>query len=381
MPDTTSGLPRLQPRGRAPGAGGVQVHLHARDDHPGRARCSWRSTTSPIRTNEKTRESRLFPSMWAYVRRNGVVDLPRLRAVRAAARVHDRRRASWRLPRRSSGAASSTSSFEGEGAGHVQSLILGAVLLFIAACSSPRSAWWATSSPAAARAPAAHPRARAPRGAAAGRGALALRARRAPCRARSRPRAPTPAPPPARPRASRARRCGCEQTHAAEAVPTGNTYDKYGSTNPVVRRLMAGFQGTLDELWKQAAPQSILDVGCGEGVLTHEWAERAGRAAGSWASTSTTRSSRPSGRSAGATNLEYRVEEATALSFADGRVRHGHRDRGARARARARAHGGRDGARGRALAARVGAARAALARAQHGARRVLEAARQHARAT
>ena len=23
------------------------------------------------------------------------------------------------------------------------------------------------------------------------------------------------------------------------AVPTGNTYDKYGSTNPVVRRLMA----------------------------------------------------------------------------------------------------------------------------------------------
>ena len=45
----------------------------------------------PIRTNEKTRESRLFPSMWSYVRRNSVVDLPRLRAVRAAARVHDRR--------------------------------------------------------------------------------------------------------------------------------------------------------------------------------------------------------------------------------------------------------------------------------------------------
>ena len=28
-------------------------------------------------------------------------------------------------------------------------------------------------------------------------------------------------------------------TGAAEAVPTGNTFDKYGSTNPVVRRLMA----------------------------------------------------------------------------------------------------------------------------------------------
>ncbi|MEA2450301.1 MAG: hypothetical protein QOG63_2233, partial [Thermoleophilaceae bacterium] len=52
-----------------------------------------------------------------------------------------------------------------------------------------------------------------------------------------------------------------------EAVPTGNTYDKYGSENPVVKRLMAGFESALDELWGLAAPRSILDVGCGEGVL------------------------------------------------------------------------------------------------------------------
>jgi 2-polyprenyl-3-methyl-5-hydroxy-6-metoxy-1,4-benzoquinol methylase len=58
------------------------------------------------------------------------------------------------------------------------------------------------------------------------------------------------------------------------AVPTGNTYDKYGSTNPVVRRLMAGFERTLDELFSQAAPSSVLDVGCGEGVLTEQWARR-----------------------------------------------------------------------------------------------------------
>jgi ubiquinone/menaquinone biosynthesis C-methylase UbiE len=57
-------------------------------------------------------------------------------------------------------------------------------------------------------------------------------------------------------------------------VPTGNTYDKYGSTNPVVRRLMAGFERTLDELFTQAAPGSVLDVGCGEGVLTEQWAVR-----------------------------------------------------------------------------------------------------------
>jgi ubiquinone/menaquinone biosynthesis C-methylase UbiE len=58
------------------------------------------------------------------------------------------------------------------------------------------------------------------------------------------------------------------------AVPTGNTYDKYGSTNPVVRRLMAGFEQTLDELFARAAPASVLDVGCGEGVLTEQWADR-----------------------------------------------------------------------------------------------------------
>ena len=68
----------------------------------------------------------------------------------------------------------------------------------------------------------------------------------------------------------------------AERVPTGNTYDKYGSSNRVVRRLMAGFDSALDELWDEAAPDSALDVGCGEGVLTERFAERlgAGRVAG-----------------------------------------------------------------------------------------------------
>src|SRR2546423_8240082 len=62
----------------------------------------------------------------------------------------------------------------------------------------------------------------------------------------------------------------------AAAVPTGNLYDKYGSKNPLVRRLMAGFRAALDELWELAAPESVLDVGCGEGILSAEWAERVG---------------------------------------------------------------------------------------------------------
>jgi ubiquinone/menaquinone biosynthesis C-methylase UbiE len=65
-------------------------------------------------------------------------------------------------------------------------------------------------------------------------------------------------------------------TPVAGSVPTGNTYDKYGSTNPVVRRLMSGFEGTLAHLFDRAAPESVLDVGCGEGVLTAEWAQRLG---------------------------------------------------------------------------------------------------------
>ena len=44
----------------------------------------------------------------------------------------------------------------------------------------------------------------------------------------------------------------------------------------------------------------------------------AGRRAASWASTSTTPSCAPSGSDARRPNLEFRAEEATALSFADG---------------------------------------------------------------
>jgi SAM-dependent methyltransferase len=102
-----------------------------------------------------------------------------------------------------------------------------------------------------------------------------------------------------------------------EAVPTGNTFDKYGSTNPVVRRLMTNFHGTLEELWARARPQSVLDVGCGEGVLTSEWADRldGGRVVGIDLEDPKLRAEWEKRRRP---NLEYRAEEATSLSFGDG---------------------------------------------------------------
>ena len=63
-------------------------------------------------------------------------------------------------------------------------------------------------------------------------------------------------------------------TVSEQGIVTGNTYDKYGSTNPVVRRLMAAFERAVDELLDRAAPGSLLDVGCGEGALVERWARR-----------------------------------------------------------------------------------------------------------
>jgi 2-polyprenyl-3-methyl-5-hydroxy-6-metoxy-1,4-benzoquinol methylase len=106
-------------------------------------------------------------------------------------------------------------------------------------------------------------------------------------------------------------------TVSEDGIVTGNTYDKYGSTNPLVRRLMDGFERTLDELFTTADPKSLLDVGCGEGVLVHQWAQRLGEARvvgidleepsiqAGWAERK-------------APNLEYKVMSAENLPFANG---------------------------------------------------------------
>jgi 2-polyprenyl-3-methyl-5-hydroxy-6-metoxy-1,4-benzoquinol methylase len=106
-------------------------------------------------------------------------------------------------------------------------------------------------------------------------------------------------------------------TRDAEGTVTGNTYDKYGSTNPVVRRLMAGFERTLDELFTRAAPQTLLDVGCGEGVLTHKWAQRLAprRVVGIDLEDEPIQAEWVKRR---APNLDYKIMKAENLPFADG---------------------------------------------------------------
>jgi 2-polyprenyl-3-methyl-5-hydroxy-6-metoxy-1,4-benzoquinol methylase len=98
-------------------------------------------------------------------------------------------------------------------------------------------------------------------------------------------------------------------TVSKDGVVTGNTYDKYGSSNPVVRRLMDSFERTLDELFTLATPSSVLDVGCGEGVLVQRWAQRLGE--GRVVGIDLEEESIQAGWAVhAAPNLEYRVMEA-----------------------------------------------------------------------
>jgi SAM-dependent methyltransferase len=58
------------------------------------------------------------------------------------------------------------------------------------------------------------------------------------------------------------------------AVPTGNTYDKYASSNPVERRLMRGFLDALEAALPERPPAAVLEVGMGEGEVTTVVRER-----------------------------------------------------------------------------------------------------------
>jgi SAM-dependent methyltransferase len=61
-----------------------------------------------------------------------------------------------------------------------------------------------------------------------------------------------------------------EQT--AENI-AGNHYNKYATKNPIACLLVNGFLKTFDRLAAYSNPQSIYEIGCGEGVLSRRLAE------------------------------------------------------------------------------------------------------------
>jgi len=85
----------------------------------------------PIRTNPTTRESRLFPSMWAYVRRNATA-IFRVYALYQPMRVFAWAASAVALPAAIIWGRFLFYFFSGEGGGHIQSLILGSTLMIIA---------------------------------------------------------------------------------------------------------------------------------------------------------------------------------------------------------------------------------------------------------
>jgi len=106
-------------------------------------------------------------------------------------------------------------------------------------------------------------------------------------------------------------------TISEDGIVTGNTYDKYGSTNPLVRRMMAAFERALDELLALADPASLLDVGCGEGVLVHRWAQRLGETRRVVGIDLEEESIQAGWSRRQAPNLSYRVMRAENLPFAE----------------------------------------------------------------
>lgn len=64
-------------------------------------------------------------------------------------------------------------------------------------------------------------------------------------------------------------------------VVVGNNYDKYGSKNPIVRWVMKGFAQSLSQFVEEVRPESIHEIGCGEGYWVIDWTKQGFNARGS----------------------------------------------------------------------------------------------------
>ena len=126
VPDTTSGF-RAYNREAALGLQVVSKFTYTLETIIQAGKMTVAIDHVPVRTNPKLRESRLFPSMWTYIRRNGV-SIFRIYALYEPLRVF--MTAALLVGLAALGVWGRFFDFwvTGDGAGHVQSLILGAVL-------------------------------------------------------------------------------------------------------------------------------------------------------------------------------------------------------------------------------------------------------------
>ena len=182
----------------------------------------------PIRTNDQTRDSRLFPSMWAYVRRN-TASIFRVYALYEPLRVFLAAAILTALVAAFIWVRFAYFFVTGDSGGHVQSLILGSTLFIVAVQFAALGVLGDILAGSRVLQQRILERVRNG-GAAGGRPALALRARRGGDR---------PAPDHRRRRRTGdgqgghghgrgARGAATVSAPAATQVPTGNTFDKYG---------------------------------------------------------------------------------------------------------------------------------------------------------
>jgi len=100
--------------------------------------------------------------------------------------------------------------------------------------------------------------------------------------------------------------------------PIGNATPKYEASNPIVQRLLARFLRRVDETAASLAPASVLDVGCGEGIVTERLARLLAPATVLGVDADEARLGREwQGRSA--PNLSFATGSAYELPFEDGR--------------------------------------------------------------
>jgi len=66
-----------------------------------------------------------------------------------------------------------------------------------------------------------------------------------------------------------------------DGIVVGNAYDKYDSKNYLVKKIMSGFDRSLNGFVNDVKPKTIHEVGCGEGYWVLDWISQGYKARGS----------------------------------------------------------------------------------------------------